>query len=111
MQPPPKPPYVGFKDLHGFKDYIGSVILCLPPNKFPVRSYLRPEAQLTFERAFQGLRYGIDLLEAERGMPETAAQCRWQVDQAHDLYARGDWRSGLKVLQQLDAELAKIHTR
>jgi len=107
---PPPPIFVGFHDLHGFKDFIGAMMLCLPDH-FVQRDYLRPKQQMNFERAFEGLHYGVSMLEAQRGMPEKVARCRQLIEEARALYAQGDGKGGFAKMYEMDRIFRKIRTQ
>jgi hypothetical protein len=102
--------YFGFKDLHGFKDYVGFVILCTP-DEFPIDDWLKPEAQMNLERAFVGLRYGLDVTTAEKGESEVVATCRQLVEEAYAMYQVGHDIEGQKKLEEMDQLLNKLPSR
>jgi len=85
-------------------------MLCTP-DKFPVEDFLRPEQQMNFERAFEGLHYGVSMLEAQRGMPEKVARCRQLIEEARALYAQGDGKGGFAKMYEMDRIFRKIRTQ
>lgn len=105
--PEQDPAYFGFTDLHGFKDYVGYVILCAP-DMFPADDWLKPEDQMNLERAFVGLRYGLDLTATDKGETEVVARCRKLVDESYAEYKAGREVEGQQKLEEVDRLLSKI---
>jgi hypothetical protein len=102
--------YFGFKDLHGFKDFVGFVILCAP-DEFPSDDWLQPEEQMNVERAFVGLRYGLDVTAKEKGESEVVATCRQLVKEAYAEYQSGRAVEGQQKLEEMDGLLSKLPSR
>lgn len=102
--------YFGFKDLHGFKDFVGFVILCAP-DEFPSDDWLQPEEHMNVERAFVGLRYGLGVTASEKGESETLASCRRLVEEAYAEYQAGRDLEGQRKLEEMDALLSKLPSR
>jgi len=73
-----------FSDLHSFKDYVIYVQTYLP-DRFPPRAAVSPEDQWSLDLAFQGLRFGLDLAEQEKGDLAVFSECRKLVGEAYDL--------------------------
>src|SRR5690348_12326245 len=87
----------GFTDLHSFKDDV-VYVLCCAPGVFPPEDWRSPEEQMNLERAFVGLRYGLDLTEQEKGASGLVTQCRALVEQAYAAYRAGDDMEGQRKL-------------
>jgi hypothetical protein len=96
-----------FNDLHGFKDFVGFVRLCAP-NMFPVLDYLRPDEQWTLDRAFDGLRYGLELTAREKGELPVLAICRTLVEEAYAHYREGRVRDGFFKLKEMESLIKKL---
>jgi hypothetical protein len=96
-----------FHDLHGFKDFVTFVGMCAP-DQFPVRDFLPPDEQMTLDRAFDGLRYGLDLTAREKGELPVLATCRGMVEEAYAHYRGGRMREGFFKLQEMENILKKI---
>jgi len=94
----------GFHDLHSFKDYVGFVKLCAP-DQFPKWEWTE---QLTLDRAFEGLRYGLDLTAKEKGESPKIDACRKLVEAAYGHYKGSRMREGIFALQELQKLLKKI---
>jgi hypothetical protein len=77
----PEATYFGFTDVHGFKDFIGYVIFCAP-DCFPSDDWRATDQQMTLERAFVGLQYGLDLAERETNGLQLVTECRKLVEEA-----------------------------
>jgi hypothetical protein len=99
--------YFGFTDLHGFKDFVGSVRLCAP-DLFPKRDWRGPDEQMNLDRAFIGLRYGLKLAEEEKGGSELLAKCRDLVEEAYTEFHEGRDRVGHLKLQEMDNLLMEL---
>lgn len=104
------PAYFGFTDLHGFKDFLVSVIVDAP-DEFSEMDWLAPEDQMNLERAFVGLRYGLNLTEQEKGASDVVTQCRALVEQAYAAYRAGDDMQGQRKLEEIEKLLKKIPSR
>lgn len=102
--------YFGFTDLHSFKDFVGYVLLCAP-DLFPPEDWLKPEEQMNLDRAFVGLRYGLDLSETEKGASDTIAQCRQLVEESYAEYRAGRDAEGQRKLEEVDKLLSEIPSR
>lgn len=94
--------YFGFEDLHAFKDFIVEVIAGAPDD-FMEMDWLLPDEQLNLERAFVGLRYGLQLTAAEKGDSELLATCRGLVETAYANYQAGDEVAGQAKLEEMEA--------
>ena len=99
--------FFAFKDLHGFKDFVGSVILCAP-DMFPVRDWRGPDEQMNLDRAFIGLRYGLKLTAQEKGDSPLLAKCRELVEEAYALYQGGQDHPGQRKLEEMDKLLMTL---
>jgi hypothetical protein len=99
--------HLGFHDLHSFKDFVGFVRLCAP-DEFPVEDFLPPDEQMTLDRAFDGLRYGLDLTAKEKGELPVLATCRGMVEKAYAHYRAGRMREGFFKLQEMENILKTI---
>ena len=104
------PAYFGFTDLHGFKDFVTEAIVCAPDQFMPM-DWLGPDEQMNLERAFVGLRYGLDLTAAEKGESSLLAQCRALVEAAYGDYRAGRDDDGRHKLEELEALLKTLPTR
>lgn len=65
----------GFSDLHGFKDFVVFVLSCAP-DLFPEEDWLPANQQMNLERAFIGLRFGLDIIRKEVGESPLLERCR-----------------------------------
>ena len=99
--------YFGFRDLHGFKDFVGYVILCAP-EMFPVDDWRTPDQQMNLDRAFIGLRYGLKLTAQEKGESALLAKCREMVEEAYGLYQAGQDHAGQCKLEEMDKLLMTL---
>jgi hypothetical protein len=97
--------YFGFHDVHGFKDYVGYVILSAP-DQFDWNA--DPGEEMDLDRAFVGLRYGFDVAAKEKGESRALEECRKLVEEALEDYRKGREREGVHRLQQMDALLLQI---
>jgi hypothetical protein len=102
--------YFGFTDLHGFKDFVVEVIAGAPDD-FMEMDWLNRDEQLNLDRAFEGLRYGLDLSETEKGTSETIAQCRQLVEESYAEYRAGRDAEGQRRLEEVDRLLYQIPSR
>jgi hypothetical protein len=96
-----------FHDLHSFKDFVVIVSVCAP-DKFIYEDWREPDNQLNLDRAFAGLRYGLELAAREKGESALLARCRELVEQSYVEYrARRDHAGQLK-LEEVEKLLKKI---
>jgi hypothetical protein len=108
--PESDPTYFGFTDLHGFKDYLTSVII-EAPDAFMEMDWLPPEDQMNLDRAFVGLRYGMQLAAQEKGESPLLDQCRTLVEEAYVEYKAGRDHVGQLKLEEVDKLLKRLPTR
>ena len=101
------PAYFGFTDLHGFKDFVVLVLSCAP-DLFPVEDWLAPDQQMDLERAFVGLRYGLDMARKEVGEVPLLESCRELVEQAYAEYQAGRDMAGQVKLEEVDQFLREL---
>ena len=104
------PAYFGFTDLHGFKDFVGYVILCAP-ELFPEQDWRPPDKQMNLDRAFVGLRYGLDLAQKEVGKLPLLDKCRELVEQAYSRYQAVQDLAGQLKLEEMDRLLQGLPSR
>jgi hypothetical protein len=97
-----------FMDLHGFKDFVVSVYLQAP--NFIYKDWRPPEDQMTLDRAFDGLRYGLRLAAEEKGESALLETCRKLVEEAHEEYRSGHDRAGMLKLQEMEKLLLTLPT-
>jgi hypothetical protein len=102
--------YFGFKDLHGFKDFVGFVILCAP-DEFPSDDWLNPAEQMNLERAIIGLRYGLDVTASEKGDNDIVNKCRRLVEESSAEYQAGREVEGQKKLEEMAKLLNMLPSR
>lgn len=101
------PAYFGFNDLHGFRDFVVEVIAGAPDD-FMEMDWLRPEDQINLDRAFVGLRYGLELVAKEVGESETIDKCRKLVEEAFSEYQAGRDRTGQQKLEEVERLLKSL---
>ena len=71
------------------------------PDRFPYQDWLGPDEQMTFDRAFLGLREGLALCVKEKGDLPIFRQCSGLVDEADEAYRAGEKRDGFAKLGQV----------
>ena len=98
-----------FQDLHAFKDFLATVIVCAP-DQFIYEDWNPPEKQMTLDRAFVGLRYGLDLAAKEKGESDLLARCRALVEESYAEYKAGRDHAGQLKLEEVEKLLAKLPT-
>jgi hypothetical protein len=96
-----------FTDLHGFKDYVGFVKLCLP-DSFPRREGAAADSQWTLDLAFDGLRLSLDMAVQEKGDRIAFVESRRLVEEAYEAYKADDIRSGFMKLELVQKLLRKV---
>lgn len=99
-----------FHDLHSFKDFVVLVYSCAPDMFLP-EDWRPPEEQMNLERAFFGLRYGLDLTEQEKGPSNVVAQSRALVEEAYEAYRSGDQVEGQRKLEEVEKLLKRLPSR
>jgi hypothetical protein len=102
--------YFGFTDLPGFKDYVVYVLSCAP-DLFPEEEWRRPEEQMNLERAFVGLRLGLNILAQQTDDSALLDECTKLVDEAGAQYHAGQDHAGQSKLEELERILGKLHVR
>ena len=98
---------LSFTDLHGFKDYVMYVQNYLP-DRFPHRDWVGPDEQLTFDRAFAGLREGLVLSAREKGDLPVFRECGQLIDEAYEAYRAGNLRDGFGKLESVNGLLRTV---
>jgi hypothetical protein len=96
-----------FHDLHSFKDFIAVVIVCAP-DQFLHEDCRAHDDQLNLERAFGGLRYGLQLTAQEKGESELLTTCRELVEAAYEEYRAGRDRQGQSKLEEMEKLIKKL---
>jgi len=81
------------------------------PDSFIEHDWLAPDEQMNLQRAFVGLRYGLDLAVQEKGPSDVLDQCRRLVEESQAAYLAGDNMTGRRKLEATSQRLAKIPTR
>jgi hypothetical protein len=99
--------YFGFDDLHGFKDFVTEVITGAPGD-FMQMDWLKPEEQMNLERAFVGLRYGLQITASEKGESALLDTSRQLVEAAYRDYRSGDEVAGQAKLEQMEKLIRKL---
>jgi hypothetical protein len=87
-------------------DFI-SLVVVHAPDEFPEEDYLKPEQQLTLDKAFVELRRGMDLLRAQIRDPELVARLEQMLDASYASYRAGEQVKGAHLLQDF-RELAMV---
>lgn len=93
--------YFGFDDVNGFKDMILAVIL-EAPDSFAEEDWLPPDQQMNLERAFVGLRYGIEIAYRECGRLPQIEKSANLIEEAYSLYKQGDDAAGQSRLEEVE---------
>ena len=93
-------------NLDGLYDFIGYVVL-RAPDKFPKEDYLKPDDQMTLDRAFSELRAGLNFVEADVTGVETKRRLASLLDEAHAAYISGERKKGAHLLQDFEALIFK----
>lgn len=99
--------YFGFRDLHGFKDFVGFVVMCAP-DMFPFDDWREAGQQMNLDRAFVGLRHGTNVTAQEKGDSPLLAQCRALVEDAYERYQAGQDHAGQLKLEEVAALLKTL---
>jgi hypothetical protein len=102
--------YFGFQDLHGFKDFVIEVISGAP-DSFMEMDWLKPDEQMNLERAFIGLRYGLNVTASEKGENDVVSKCRRLVEESFVDYQAGQDVEGQKKLEEMDRLLNLLPSR
>ena len=86
------------RDIDSLYDFIGYVVLSAP-NRFPQEDYLGPEEQMTLERAFEELRYGVRLVEKDFPGSDAKRGLSLLIERSLESYRSGDAKAGAQTLQ------------
>jgi hypothetical protein len=96
-----------FSDLHSYKDYVVFAQTYLP-DRFPNRGGVSQEEQWSLERAFKGLRLGLEMARKEKGELAVFAHCGQLVEEAYVAYSSGDMRKGFFKLEEMQELLKRV---
>ncbi len=91
-----------FHDLHSFKDFVATVIVCAPDQFI---------YEMDLDQAFTGLRYGLDITAKEKGESPHLEQCRHLVEEAYPEYKAGRIREGRTKLEEMEKLLRKFRSQ
>ena len=89
-------------NLDGLYDFIGYVVL-RAPDKFPKEDYLKPDEQMTLDKAFSELRGGLSFVEEDVVGVETKHRLSLLLDEARAAYIAGERKQGAHLLQDFEA--------
>ena len=98
-----------FQDVHSFKDFLGMVIVCAPDN-FVTCDWLSAAEQTDLKRAFEGLSYGLNLVEREFGTSDGLNRARVLVSESLEAYRSGSEIAGQQKLEVLEQWLSSYET-
>lgn len=101
--------YFEFTDLSEFMDYLGFVIVCVPVD-FPWEDWRSAEDQMNLDRAFVGLKYGLDLAAKEKGESALLQRCRKLVEESYVEYKAGRDHAGQLKLEEMEKLLLALPT-
>ncbi len=87
-------------------DFIGYVVL-RAPDRFPKEDYLRPDEQMTLEKAFEELDAGLAFVDSSVVGEETAARLGALLHESKLAYLDGDRLKGAHTLQDFEALIFK----
>lgn len=100
----------GFSDLQSFKEFVVYVFSCAP-DMFPPEDWRAPDDQMNLNRAFDGLRYGLDMTAKEKGKSDVVAKCRVLVDEAYTAYTSGQNMEGQRKLEAVEKLLKRLRSQ
>jgi hypothetical protein len=100
----------GVTDLHSYKDYV-VFVMAYAPDLFPHEDWLPDDKQLNLDRAFDGLRAGLQLIDRETKDATLVGRCTRLIEEAHELYRSGNDFPGQQKLEQLEALLKRVPSR
>lgn len=86
------------RDVESFYNFIGYVVLRAPDN-FPKEDYLAESEQMNLEKAFEELRAGIKLVQADFPDKDKASKLRSLLDESLSYYRTGDEVKAAHLLQ------------
>ena len=93
-------------NLDGLYDFIGYVVL-RAPDSFPTEDYLKPDEQMTLDKAFSELRAGLNFVESEVVGVETKRQLSSLLEESQTAYVQGARKKGAHLLQDFEALIFK----
>ena len=97
--------YYEFTDIVGYLDYI---VYAYAPDLFPEEEWLEPHEQMNMQIAFRGLRYGLEIVEKEKGQPQRIEEMKELIDRAEEAYQMDDIRGGMTKLEQVERILKAL---
>jgi hypothetical protein len=87
-------------------DFIGYVVL-RAPDRFPQEDYLRPDEQMTLEKAFEELKAGLAFVDPEVVGDEAKTRLSTLLQESKLAYRSGDRLKGAHTLQDFEALIFK----
>ena len=93
-------------NLDGLYDFIGYVVL-RAPDRFPREDYLKPDEQMTLDKAFSELRLGLNFVEIDVVGAETKRRLSSLLDEVQAAYIQGERKKGAHLLQDVEALIFK----
>ena len=77
------------------------------PDNFPIEDYLRPEEQMTLQKAFHELQAGIDFVEEDVVGKTVEDRLYVLLDEAQAAYTAGERYKAAHLLQDFEALIFK----
>ena len=94
------------KDIDSLHDFITYVYL-RAPDRFPVEDFLEAHEQMTLEKAFKELSYGIELVLKDFPLANNDARLSSMLEKAYDAYTNNEIVKGAHLLQDFQNAIFK----
>ncbi len=95
------------RDINSLYNFIGYVVL-RAPDQFPREDYLRPEEQMTLDRAFDELRHAITFVEQYFPGADRDRGLSVLLERSLTSYRNGDIVAGAHTLQDFQDLIFKV---
>lgn len=92
------------RDVNSLYDFIGYVVL-RAPDQFPREDYLRDDEQLTLDKAFDELRAGVRLVQADFPERQVSGELQLILDESLALYRSGERVAAAHRLQDFSSAI------
>jgi hypothetical protein len=89
------------KNLAGLIDFL-SVVIVHAPDDFPREDFLNDDEQLTLEKAFQEIQFGMQFVHEKFKDEHLILQLKVILEQSFDCYRNGSDIEGAHLLQEFE---------
>lgn len=92
------------RDVNSLYNFVGFVVL-RAPDQFPREDYLQDNEQLTLDKAFEELRAGVQLVQADFPDRQVSGELQVILDESLALYQAGERVAAAQRLQDFSSAI------